>query len=854
MATCWMNLLLMVLGSEVAIPTSADPRVTVELVAAEPDIVTPVGITSDGAGGLLAIESHTHFRPDGYTGPAADRIGRFVDTDGDGRADQIATFWEGSHATMGIGRHPTNGWIYVATRDDIFRLKDTTGDGQADQNEPLVSLKSGDKYPHSGLSGFAFAPDGDVYFSFGENHAERYELKGADGTTLRGIEGGHFYRMSPEGKQLKLVAIGCWNPFHLTCDKMGRLFAVDNDPDSRPPCRLLHVVPGADFGYKYRNGRKGTHPFTAWNGELPGTLPMVVGTGEAPSGILACGTGDKLPADYIGDLLVTSWGEHRVERYRLRPQGASFAAERIDLIQGGENFRPVGICTGDDGNIYVTDWVDKSYQLHQQGRIWRLKLQNGTKPQRMPDSIVLETSEAEKQAERFRAGASDQDVAVLWQACESTDPFIAQAARQGLKKRGAIDASTLLQGRSAAQRLAIVCAWHELNLPAAHARLPELLVDADPSVRIVALRWIGEERLTELRHDLPKVLTTGPVTQQLFACYLAAAEKLDSPPRRDSDEWASDRYLASTLEADDTSEVVTALALRAIRPDDKVLTAKRFERWLASGDESLRLEAVRTLRETKLPERRVLLLRVVQDRRASDLLRAEAAVGLSAESTADVFRLLTVARTAPTIVAAEVLRGLRGETLTEQHRQLIAAIGKRTPALNDMVQRLLAGDSAGKLPPDDELDAWLAIALQPGDAGAGGRIFFRHNLAMCGTCHQMHGRGGKIGPDLTLVANQLEPRRLVESILDPSRELAPRFVPWAVQTDDGRQLVGQLLDEQADGTQVFANSHGELFSLKPKQIAGRQALATSIMPNGLAQRFTPQEFADLIAFLRQAKK
>ena len=39
--------------------------------------------------------------------------------------------------------------------------------------------------------------------------------------------------------------------------------------------RLLHVVEGGDYGYRFRNGRKGTHPFTSWNGELPGTLPMV---------------------------------------------------------------------------------------------------------------------------------------------------------------------------------------------------------------------------------------------------------------------------------------------------------------------------------------------------------------------------------------------------------------------------------------------------------------------------------------------------------------------------------------------------------------------------------------------------
>ena len=159
------------------------------------------------------------------------------------------------------------------------------------------------------------------------------------------------------------------------------MFAVDNDPDSLPPCRLLHVVPGGDYGYKYRNGRKGTHPFTAWNGEVPGTLPMVTGVGEAPAGVIVCGNTatrfpDKLPADYRGDLLVTSWGDHRIERYQLKPRGASFSAERINVVVGDENFRPVDLVVGGDGAVYFTDWVDKSYNLHKKGRIWRLSAVN----------------------------------------------------------------------------------------------------------------------------------------------------------------------------------------------------------------------------------------------------------------------------------------------------------------------------------------------------------------------------------------------------------------------------------------------------------------------------------------------
>ena len=109
----------------------------------------------------------------------------------------------------------------------------------------------------------------------------------------------------------------------MTFDAFGRLFAVDNDPDSRPPCRLLHIVEGGDYGYRFRNGRKGLHPFTAWNGELPGTLGMVAGTGEAPSGIVAYES-KNLPADYRGAL----WS----------PRGATIGSNDTTSSRAGRPF------------------------------------------------------------------------------------------------------------------------------------------------------------------------------------------------------------------------------------------------------------------------------------------------------------------------------------------------------------------------------------------------------------------------------------------------------------------------------------------------------------------------------------
>jgi glucose/arabinose dehydrogenase len=98
----------------------------------------------------------------------------------------------------------------------------------------------------------------------------------------------------PAGGKIERIATGFWNCHDLTFDAFGRLFAVDNDPDDIGPSRLLDIIDGGDYGWKFKNGRKGVHPFTSWNGELPGTLPMVAPTGEAPSGILAYES-DNLP-------------------------------------------------------------------------------------------------------------------------------------------------------------------------------------------------------------------------------------------------------------------------------------------------------------------------------------------------------------------------------------------------------------------------------------------------------------------------------------------------------------------------------------------------------------------------------
>ncbi|HVK14109.1 MAG TPA: PVC-type heme-binding CxxCH protein, partial [Gemmataceae bacterium] len=416
---------------------AADPRLVVELFAAAPDVVHPIALDFDARGRLLVIESHTHFRPAKYAGPKFDRVRAFEDTDGDGRADRVTTFFEGTTYAMDVAAHP-DGSVYVATRNEVLRLRDTDGDGVADQEARVVSLETAGDYPHNGLSGLSFDSRGDLTFGLGENLGAAYKLVGADGTALAGGgEGGGVFRCTAGGRDLRRVATGFWNPFGSCRDAFGRLFVVDNDPDASPPCRLVRVVEGGDYGFQFRYGRAGRHPFQAWNGELPGTLPYAAGTGEAPGEVVAYES-DGLPAEYRGSLLVPAWADHRVERYAPRPAGAGLTATREPFVRGGREFRPSGLAVAPDGSVFVGDWVSQSYELHGKGAIWHVRWK-GAKPGLRPADpklALLGLHRPARDAAARKLAQDDPGRAFLRGQLASTDPRVRAAALAALVDAG----------------------------------------------------------------------------------------------------------------------------------------------------------------------------------------------------------------------------------------------------------------------------------------------------------------------------------------------------------------------------------------------------------------------------------
>jgi putative heme-binding domain-containing protein len=295
------------------------------------------------------------------------------------------------------------------------------------------------------------------------------------------------------------------------------------------------------------------------------------------------------------------------------------------------------------------------------------------------------------------------------------------------------------------------------------------------------------------------------------------------------------------------------LALRMLRPDHPALSAERLSRFLADGDDGLRLEAVRTLRDSRLAERGELLAQIAASQNNSADLRAEAIVGLAPDDSKARALLVSLASDQEPVVSHEALRSLRGCRLETIEREPLARIGGRNQTTADLVTRILEPDRVQALPADD-VAGWLA-ALRgtsgriEGDARAGERVFFQRS-AICSRCHQIAGRGGTIGPELTTATGALAEQRLVESILLPSKEIAPQFVSWTVITTDGKSLVGALVHQEPTGEQTYADREGHLTVLSPDEIEARRPNGASIMPEGLASQLTLQEFRDLVAYLR----
>ena len=164
--------------------------------------------------------------------------------------------------------------------------------------------------------------------------------------------------------------------------------------------------------------------------------------------------------------------------------------------------------------------------------------------------------------------------------------------------------------------------------------------------------------------------------------------------------------------------------------------------------------------------------------------------------------------------------------------------------------------SAIVLPPEIREAARRGSAEAPwepyldGDSIRGQEIFFdTSGPAACTKCHMVQDQGGDVGPELTSVAGTRMAQFIVESILQPSNEIASGYESILVQMNDGRILDGVLRRETTDSLWL-GTSQGDVVALALSNVARRREQEVSLMPANFAEILTVDQLHDLLAYLR----
>jgi quinoprotein glucose dehydrogenase len=183
----------------------------------------------------------------------------------------------------------------------------------------------------------------------------------------------------------------------------------------------------------------------------------------------------------------------------------------------------------------------------------------------------------------------------------------------------------------------------------------------------------------------------------------------------------------------------------------------------------------------------------------------------------------------------------------EVHLDLIEAANRRSA---EAVQERLAKYEAGRSS-NDHL-ARYREAVAGGDARAGQRIFNGKAEVSCLRCHKINGEGGEVGPDLTGVGGRQNREYLLESIVDPNRQITKGFETVVLTLTSGKTVVGVLKSEDANEVRLIT-AEGQLVTVPKSQVDERQT-GKSAMPEDLVKQLTKSELRDLVEYLAGLKE
>ena len=222
----------------------------------------------------------------------------------------------------------------------------------------------------------------------------------------------------------------------------------------------------------------------------------------------------------------------------------------------------------------------------------------------------------------------------------------------------------------------------------------------------------------------------------------------------------------------------------------------------------------------------------------------------SEEAQSAIDRLLS--STSGALLLASSLREPHGQSLSADVRYAVIARGT---ALDDAVVRDLFEAFVSEKDRTKTLGSTIdgsELLTLKGNAVKGRTLFLTASGLQCRNCHKVGEQGKAVGPKLDGIRKRYSRAEILENILEPSKKIDPKFQTWLIQKDDGKVQTGLLVSRAAESVTLL-DAKGKAITIPASEIELMVAQKKSLMPELQLRGLTPQDAADLLAWLASLK-
>ena len=852
----------------------------VSLFAGPPQVTYPVCITTSVDGEVfVGVDEQGSLGKE----PGRGKVVRCIDTDGDGKADKFNDFAKMDHPRGLVYDHGT---MWVLHPPFLSAFYDLDHDGTSDASEVLIEGISTEEVTKRGAdhttNGIRMGIDGWIYIAVGDFGFNKAVAK--DGTTLS-KRGGGVVRIRPDGTEMEVYSWGQRNIVDIAIDPYMNIFTRDNTNDGGGwDIRLSHILQSANYGYPSQ--------YINFTDEI---MPPLADYG----GGSGCGAlyfqDDRWPAPYNDMLLTCDWGRSEVFSHRLPKHGATFDAQQDTFLKIP---RPTDADADASGRLFVTSWKNGNFAFerpdvgfvamitpsnfvpHPTPRLLSFKgaeliqdlrspsdaLRLAVQNRLLPPRIVPQTAADPELIERFlrHREYNGEHYTVRNGVNTLKVNFSVHEALVELAKNKFVPLSS---------RVAAVWTLRQQGMPGFKVAFGSLLIDPDLREHVIRA---AADRKSEIDKDLfspvfsklddsnPRVRAAAIVAVARMAETRAAKQLLAltqsaSPEGETTDAWRKadpDRVIPhlavnAIVELNAVDACLEALqgpyrrgAIAALkRMHDPGTVDGLFKVLSISHDESLRRDVWTTL------------IRLYH-REGEFTVDSPKWWGTRPDTTGPYYDRQKWSESDRIAAATRVAMAEGDESLkkhlTDQLKKHVVNLDGISAVEVAMKEEEKAIVVPKADPNDSNAIANLAFdivaqraAASPGDA-AKGQLFFKQQS--CISCHTFANGQQPKGPHLVDIGKRYKRAELIESIVQPSKKIAQGFDTWAIAMEDGKIHTGFVVLESAE-TVTFRDATGISRELIQDHIEDRVKQEISMMPLGIVGNLSPEQLADLIAYL-----